>query len=278
MKWTDEAEAAVRNVPFFVRKRVRERVERDTAAAGRDRVTLIDVQSTRQRFLSGMSAEIKGYRLEACFGSGGCPNAVASSAVLVTRLETALVETDMLTLLRERVGPDLKFHHEFTVTLADCPNACSQPQIRDVGLLAARMPAFGEAPCSGCAECVSACREGAVTLGYGDDRPSVDTAKCLGCDHCVRACATGHLVSGPVLWRVLLGGKLGRHPRLGMELPGMYDDDAVVALVRACLNFWQEHCLAGERFSERFSPEDIPALRALHGFKDNKNRAKFPAT
>lgn len=267
MKWTDEAEAAVRNVPFFVRKRVRERVERDATAAGRDRVTLADVQATRQRFLSGMSSEIKGYRLEACFGSGGCPNAVTSSAALVARLETALAEADLLTPLRERVGPDLKFHHEFTVALADCPNACSQPQIRDVGLLAARIPVRGDAPCSGCGACVSACREKAITLGTGDERPSVDPATCLGCDHCVRACPTGHLVSGPALWRVLLAGKLGRHPRLGMELSGLHDDDAVVALVRACMNFWRERCLAGERFSERFSAEDIPDLLAAAGIR-----------
>ena len=29
---------------------------------------------------------------------------------------------------------DLKFHHEFRVTVADCPNSCSQPQIKDIGI------------------------------------------------------------------------------------------------------------------------------------------------
>ncbi len=32
MKWTPEAEKAVKKVPFFVRKRVRARVEKEAAA------------------------------------------------------------------------------------------------------------------------------------------------------------------------------------------------------------------------------------------------------
>ena len=34
MKWTAEAEDAIKKVPFFVHKRVRARVEKETAAAG----------------------------------------------------------------------------------------------------------------------------------------------------------------------------------------------------------------------------------------------------
>ena len=44
MKWTPEAEAALKQVPFFVRKRVRARVENEARDAGRDRITLSDVK------------------------------------------------------------------------------------------------------------------------------------------------------------------------------------------------------------------------------------------
>ena len=37
MKWTPEAEDAIKKVPFFVRKRVRARVEKEAAAAGNER-------------------------------------------------------------------------------------------------------------------------------------------------------------------------------------------------------------------------------------------------
>ena len=35
MKWTSEAEAAVKKAPFFVRKKVRARVENEAAAVGK---------------------------------------------------------------------------------------------------------------------------------------------------------------------------------------------------------------------------------------------------
>jgi hypothetical protein len=74
MKWTPEAEAALKHVPFFVRKRVRARVENEARDAGRDSISLSDVKATQARYLSGMQSEIKGYQLDACFGPSGCQN------------------------------------------------------------------------------------------------------------------------------------------------------------------------------------------------------------
>ena len=49
MKWTSEAEVAVKKVPFFIRKKVRSRVENDAAAAGKEKISLADVKATRAR-------------------------------------------------------------------------------------------------------------------------------------------------------------------------------------------------------------------------------------
>jgi len=53
--------------------------------AGQNRITLADVKGTQARFLSGMSAEIKGYQIETCFGAGGCPNRAVVSDRLIAR-------------------------------------------------------------------------------------------------------------------------------------------------------------------------------------------------
>ena len=45
MEWTPEAETAIKKVPFFVRKRVRARVEKEAAAGNRPRVSLADVKA-----------------------------------------------------------------------------------------------------------------------------------------------------------------------------------------------------------------------------------------
>ncbi len=67
---------------------------------------------------------------------------------LYRRLEELLQSEDLLGFLRQRVRGDLKFHHEFRISLADCPNACSQPQIKDVGILGAVDVRLTGEPCT----------------------------------------------------------------------------------------------------------------------------------
>ena len=164
MNWTSEAEDAIKKVPFFVRKRVRSRVEKEAKEAGKTVVSLTEVKATQARYLSTMKSEIKGYQVETCFGPGGCSNRAAISDDLLEQIEGLLKREDILKFLKEQVKGDLKFHHEFRITLADCPNACSQPQIKDIGIIGACAPVLTEEPCSLCEACVEACREDAVTL------------------------------------------------------------------------------------------------------------------
>ena len=74
MEWSKEAEGAVKKVPFFVRKRVRARVEEEARQAGKKQVSISDVRLSQKRYMSRMGEEIKGYQLDTCFGAGGCPN------------------------------------------------------------------------------------------------------------------------------------------------------------------------------------------------------------
>ena len=59
MKWTQEAEEAIKKVPFFVRKKVRARVEKEAELDGRDTVTLSVVNVSRKKFLDNMNSEIR---------------------------------------------------------------------------------------------------------------------------------------------------------------------------------------------------------------------------
>lgn len=258
MKWTPEAEEAVKKVPFFVRKRVRARVEKEAAAAGRPEVSLADVQATQARFLSKMDSEIKGYQIETCFGAGGCPNRAQISDGLVQKLEALMASENLLDFLKKEVAGPLKYHHEFRITLADCPNACSQPQIKDIGIIGALRPRITGVPCTLCEACVSACREQAIQLE--GDRPLIDFEKCLSCGQCIPACPAGTLEAGDRGYRVLLGGKLGRHPKLAVELPGIFSEDAVLSIVKDCLHFYRTRSTGGRRFAEIFTPQDFKAF------------------
>jgi anaerobic sulfite reductase subunit C len=260
MQWTDEAEAAVKKVPFFVRKKVRTRVEKETASAGRARVTLSDVKATQARFLKKMGSEVKGYQVDACFGGSGCPHRATTSESLLEGIQRVMADADLLGFLRSRVKGDLKFHHEFRISIADCPNACSQPQIKDVGILGAATPAFTDTPCTACGACSDACKEDAVQLSATGEASAIDAARCVHCCSCMAACPTGTLTTGKKGYRVLIGGKLGRHPRLASELPGIHDAETVVQMIGDFLAFYKSRSTHGQRFAQLLTDADIDAF------------------
>ncbi len=167
MEWGREAEDMIHRVSFFVRKKVRKRVEEEARRAGRVQVTPEDVRRAQQRYLNRMEEQVRGHRLESCFGAGGCANRTLESERLVERLERVLEEAGLLGFLKREVRGPLRHHHEFRVAVADCPNACSRPQIQGIGLIAARKPRRGDAPCTGCGACVEVCRESAEKLCFG---------------------------------------------------------------------------------------------------------------
>jgi len=260
MKWSAEAEAAIKKVPFFVRRKVRQRVESEASAAGRARVALADVKATQRRYLKGQADQIKGYQLDACFGPSGCPRRAVPVDDLLRRLEARLQAADLLSYLKKEVGKDLKFHHEFRLSLAECPNACSQPQIKDIGILGAAEPRVTAETCSGCEACIEACPDEAIHLEE-TPRPIIDSDRCMACGQCAYECPTGTLSVGKMGYRIQLGGKLGRHPRLGRELPGIFTPDQVVAIVDRCLSHYKAHSRKGRRFAELVDDHLLKSLQ-----------------
>jgi dissimilatory sulfite reductase (desulfoviridin) alpha/beta subunit len=259
MKWTTEAETAIKRVPFFVRKRVRARVEAEVHEGGKIVVSLADVKATQARFLSKMDSEIKGYQLETCFGPSGCPNRANISDQLIKKLETVLKKEDLLGFLKNTVKGELKFHHEFRVTLADCPNACSQPQIKDIGIIGATLPEVTDETCTLCEACIEACRE--TTIKLDDLSPKIDFNLCLKCGKCVAVCPTGTLAAACSGYRVLLGGKLGRHPKLARELPTLFSEKEVLQIVKDCIALYKKKSMHGRRFAEVFTEADFEDLK-----------------
>jgi len=250
MQWENDAEQAVAKVPFFVRKRVRKRVETEAQQAGAARVTMTHVTACQQGYLHHQEDEVQGFTVESCFGQSGCPNRIDTGKDLTKRLEALLRAHNLKEFMQSRVSGPLKLHHEFRVTLADCPNACSRPQIVDIGLISASLPTRSESPCSECGACLAACKEEGITLAGPEPGPQFGWQRCLACGQCAKACPTGAITQGLTGYRILLGGKLGRHPQLGRELSGIFSAETTLAIIDTCLTHFKAENSQGERFGE----------------------------
>ncbi|MEE9530469.1 MAG: 4Fe-4S binding protein [Syntrophobacteria bacterium] len=246
MTWDSEAEKTLRRVPFFVRTKVRQKVEEEVAAAGRNRVTKTDLEESKRNHLERLSEGIKGYSVEACFASSGCRNAVVTSADLISNLESLLEKADLLSFLRSQLGDHVKLHHQLRVTLADCPNACSQPQIKDIGIIGQAQVACEPEECTACGECEHICHESAIILDDGF-LVSIEENLCVDCGACARVCPNSSISTTANNYRVLVGGRLGRHPQLARDLTNGLDAEHVLNLVGVIVNFYKNNAKSGER-------------------------------
>jgi anaerobic sulfite reductase subunit C len=247
MTWTEEAQKAVGSVPFFVRGKVRREVEKEAFEQGSNRVLLSHVQDCRRKFLSGKAVESKGFQIETCFGADGCKNRTMESGALIGELEKMLLSRNISAFLNQRVDGPLKMHHEFRICVSDCPNACSRPQIADIGIIGALLPRVSAKSCTGCGTCSFSCVENALEMGPEADAPATDATKCVMCGKCISACPSGAMEEAAKGWRIMVGGKLGRHPQLAKELEGIYSKEKVMAVVERCLDIWFTHNIGGER-------------------------------
>ncbi len=238
MNWDKEAEERLKRVPFFIRKRVKREVEKEAAARG-DRVVMpIHLEICRKRYISSTRDQTRGYEVELCFGADGCPNAISDIRPLAEELKEILEGSGLTSYLKEMVQGPLKMHHAFRVSISNCPNSCSRPQIVDFGLIATATIRVNrdEGLCTLCNLCVEVCREDALTMDKNLLSPMIYGNRCLGCAQCARVCNTGTISVENTGFRVLIGGKLGRHPQLGFELPGIYDHSEVKRVLQTCID------------------------------------------
>lgn len=160
------------------------------------------------------SNALPAHSLKVCRGAVQCPHAVSGQNI-AAELEAVVEDSGWPRFLADRINP-IRHHHQFRLAVSSCPNGCSQPHIADFGLIAAVRIGLTPDSCSGCGQCITACAEKALRLEDGSIR--LDPSRCLGCAACARVCPEGSLRAEQTGYRVVLGGKLGRHPRLAHEL------------------------------------------------------------
>lgn len=271
LPWDSPAQAALKRAPLFVRPLVRRKVEERVRAAGGRRVALADFQEAEARFravLGGRGEEelknmmptdnTPGARMvvvQSCRSElAGCPNAFIDTSAWRAAVEQWVAEAGLSERLRSRVKDDkLLFHHKLRIAIAGCPNGCSRPQIADLAVVGAAEPIFDDHACTGCGLCQEACPDQAIAVeGIALGDPSA----CQGCKSCRDACEFDAVSLGDPFARVLIGGKLGRHPHLA-DLVEVVDEPArALAVFGQAVDQFLEQSRPGQRFSAWWAARD----------------------
>ena len=265
--WEKAAEKALANTPFFVRPLVRRKLEDRVRSQGGSVVTLHDFQQAEARFRAvsaGKSdAELQQLMprenatgvemlvIEVCHSAlSNCPNVLISTEAWKTAIEEWAQQCGISERLRRRVaGETILHHHKFRISISGCPNGCSRPQIADIGLLGFVRPALDPRNCTACGACAAACPDSAITPGDGV-APDFSLSNCQGCRHCRDACAHECISLSPPGVRVLLGGKLGRHPHLAEFACELYQPAELVALLDQLMTEYIDNATPDERFAD----------------------------
>jgi dissimilatory sulfite reductase (desulfoviridin) alpha/beta subunit len=203
------------------------------------------------------------YRIQLCWGveSGKCRNLVHRNTQLHQKLEPVIASSGWPECLAGNLSRPIRPLDQFSISVSGCPNGCSRPQIADFGLLQALRPRVDEEGCTGCGECVHACREEAIELENGT--AGINPGLCLACGKCVRACPEGALYASALGYRVQVGGKLGRHPRLADELPGIQSEQEVLHILASCLQLHQGCYRPGVRFGQVVAEQGLGRIGGL---------------
>ncbi len=278
MNWDREAEKLLGRVPFFVRPLARGKIEEFARAQGRPLVTACIAQQAYDSF-RGVSPErpqadddmppaalidrleaeaeqlakddrlrTRHYQVRPCAGAVGCPRSLIPAREVAEGLVDRIVASGFPLFLEQGLaGRSILSHHRFHVAVAGCPNACSQQQIRDFGVIGVAAIEVGADLCDGCLRCAKACREAAIAVQ--DRTPIIADAACIKCADCVRACPTGALRSGACAYRVLAGGRLGRRPRLADEVAAPRASAEVAELLDRALRLLMDNGRPGERLA-----------------------------
>ncbi|VVB88769.1 Sulfite reductase, dissimilatory-type subunit beta [uncultured archaeon] len=147
---------------------------------------------------------------------------------------------------KEFFGEDMPVKIKFAVT--GCPNACAKPQENDLGVMGVLKPTIDVEACSGCATCTFMCPEKAIVIE--DDRAKIIWDKCNLCGACVGACPSDLISEEWKGYKIFVGGKIGKHPKLGREFGDAKSAEETIAIFRKIINWSKQNTKVGERFGD----------------------------
>lgn len=264
MEWDKSASMLLEKVPPFIQKMVREKVEAIARNRGKNLVTESEVLAAKEGFMgkpnpqpavTKQSLPINNeklsilrkytkyfdkdgnpvlYQVKPCRGAEvNCPFLIIDSRILANKLQNRLEKSHFTEKLIDKVDGQILPHHTMKLAVSGCPNSCSMPQIKDFGVHAIEPVSVDtHSECIECMKCVETCRENAVTVT--NNQVTIDKEKCVHCGLCAKVCPTGSIKAEEKEYRVMIGGKVGRHPKFAIDLLPQADEPTTLKALDVC--------------------------------------------
>ncbi|MFP4474285.1 MAG: 4Fe-4S binding protein [Desulfatibacillaceae bacterium] len=266
MVWDDQAEQSLCKVPAPMRPMVRGKVEELVRQRGGNKVRARDFDEAKeafeQRFKKSTGKSVGSNMpapnepgvpmtlVQACHSrAAGCKNPLIDTDEWKEAVEQWVEESGISERLRQRLTSDTIFmHNKIRFSISGCPNGCSRPQIADFGIVGTVTPVFDTEKCTGCGECAEACPDNAIAMVH--DVAVRDPETCQGCLCCSRACPAECISTVEPRARLLVGGKLGRHPHLADPAGEFRTPEELLRRVETILEEYLAESEPGERFAK----------------------------
>lgn len=163
------------------------------------------------------------------------------------------------------------------IALSGCPNACTSPMLNEIGIIGRIRPLRTAGLCTGCGTCAEYCKENAIVIKNGIS--VLDQAKCIQCGVCIQSCPFDLLKADDRHYLIFVGGRRGRHPRIGRELLTLENEDLVVYVIEKIVYWVYRRAWSGRLLSEQLDDLQFEKFRQdiLHEISEKTGNPDFSA-
>lgn len=168
----------------------------------------------------------------------------------VSRCKFANIDTISLAKLIDKDLFGKTMPVKMRIALSGCPNACTSPMLNEIGIIGRVRPVrTSERLCTGCGNCVYYCKEAAIKVKNGIS--VLDEDKCVQCGVCVHSCHYDLVKAEDKHYLITVGGRRGRHPKIGRELMTVETEEQVLFVIRKIVDWVYRRAWSGRLLSEQ---------------------------